>query len=182
MKTGSRGDVDGARPRRACPARRGEGAEGGRGGRGTGARASAWRVCSGSAGGTVTDPLQCVVERRGSPLKRKKKEVPGFQHPPEQGDPHPNPSGKGAGLAPWPPQGVATKRLSGRGPRPQVLDIQLPERERKLETGSRVRAASTEIRREWTVFEVSATPESILLLLAPRGARGPRLPPQRTFA
>lgn len=65
---------------------------------------------------------------------------------------------------------------------PQVLDIQLPERERKLETGSRVRAASTEIRREWTVFEVSATPESILLLLAPRGARGPRLPPQRTFA
>lgn len=72
-------------------------------------------ACSGSAGGTVTDPLQCVVERRGSPLKRKKKEVPGFQHPPEQGDPHPNPSGKGAGLAAWPPQGVATKRLSGRG-------------------------------------------------------------------
>lgn len=44
VKTGSRGDVDGARPRRACPARRGEGAEGGRGGRGTGAGASAWCV------------------------------------------------------------------------------------------------------------------------------------------
>lgn len=56
---------------------------------------------------------------------------------------------------------------------PQVLDIQLPEQERKLETGSRVRAASTEIRREWTVFEVSATPESILLLPAPGGPAAP---------
>lgn len=75
------------------------------------------------------------------------------------------------------------KQLSGRVPTKQrVFYIQLLERERKLQTGSHVRTACIEIGREWTVFDVSAIPESILFLSAPREDHRLPLPPRKTFA